>query len=198
MKNSITFFDFDGTLTHKDSMLEFIKFYKGSFKTYTGILLLSPYLAAMKAGIYSTKQGKEKLLSYFFKGENILDFNLKCEKFALEIIPTLIKNEGLLEIKSRLAQKQEVCIVTASAENWVAPYFRDMSIKIIGTQLQIVDGKLTGKLLGENCKGPEKVCRIDKEYDLSTFDNISAYGDSTGDREMLSLATNSYYRHFSR
>ncbi len=197
MKKSIALFDFDGTLTRKDSLLEFIKFYKGSYQTYSGILFLSPFLVAMKAGLLSTQQGKEKLLSYFFKGENIEIFNAKCEQFTQKIIPTIIRKDGLLELKSRLAQKQEVCIVTASAENWVTPYFSEMGIKVIGTKLQVQQNKLTGKLIGNNCKGAEKVVRIKKEYELSNFENISAYGDSSGDKEMLSIATKIYYRHFS-
>lgn len=197
MKTSIAFFDFDGTLTSKDSMLEFIKFYKGSIKAYAGILFLSPCLAAMKAGMLSTQQGKELLLSYFFKEEDIEVFNAKCKQFALEIIPSIIRKDGLLELKNRLVQKQEVCIVTASAENWVAPYFSEMGIKVIGSQLQILDNKLTGKLIGNNCKGAEKVVRIKKEYELSNFDTISAYGDSSGDKEMLLLATNKFYKYFT-
>ena len=197
MKKSIALFDFDGTLTRKDSLLEFIKFYKGSYKTYSGILFLSPFLVAMKAGLLSTQQGKEKLLTYFFKGENIETFNAKCEQFTQKIIPTIIRKDGLLELKSRLAQKQEVCIVTASAENWVVPYFSKMGVKVIGTKLQVQQNKLTGKLSGKNCKAAEKVRRIKEEYELSNFENISAYGDSSGDKEMLSIATKIYYRHFS-
>lgn len=197
MKNSISFFDFDGTLTHKDSMIEFIKFYKGRFKTYSGILFLSPFLAAMKIGLIHTQKGKEILLSYFFKGENIDIFNTKCEQFALNIIPSIFKKDGLLELKARLQQKQEVCIVTASAENWVTPYFEKMGIKVIGSQLQILDKKLTGKLIGNNCKGAEKVERIKKEYALSNFENILAYGDSSGDKEMLAIAKHKFYKHFT-
>ncbi len=196
MDNAIAFFDFDGTLTRKDSMLEFIKFYKGSFTTYKGILFLSPLLVATKASLLSTQQGKELLLSYFFKGENIEVFNAKCNQFAQKIIPAIMRKDGLLEIKNRLAQKQEVCIVTASAENWVSPYFEKMGIKVIGSQLQILDNKLTGKLIGNNCKGAEKVVRIKKEYELSNFDSITAYGDSSGDKEMLLLATNKFFRYF--
>lgn len=196
-KDSISFFDFDGTLTHKDSMLEFIKFYKGKFKTYSGILFLSPFLAAMKVGVINTRQGKEKLLSHFFKGESLETFNAKCEQFALNIIPSIIRKDGLLELKNRLAQKQVVCIVTASAENWVTPYFKNTGIKVIGTRLEIKENRLTGKIFGENCKGAEKVIRILKEYNLQNFEKISAYGDSSGDKEMLSIATEKFYRHFT-
>ncbi|HEU5146872.1 MAG TPA: haloacid dehalogenase-like hydrolase, partial [Chryseosolibacter sp.] len=53
---------------------------------------------------------------------------------------------------------------------------------------------LTGKILGRNCYGDEKVCRIKEEFDLPSFERIIAYGDSSGDREMLQLANESHYK----
>ena len=196
MKNSISFFDFDGTLTRKDSLLEFVKFYKGNSKTYAGVLFLTPYLVAMKAGLISTQKGKEKLLSYFFKGEDIEEFNARCSVFAAEVIPKIIRKDGLETLDNLLAEKQEICVVTASPENWVAPYFEKIGVKVLGTKLEVKANKITGKIVGENCKGVEKVRRIIKEYDLSTFENIAAYGDTAGDKEMLSIATQKFYRFF--
>ena len=196
MKNSISFFDFDGTLTRKDSLLEFIKFYKGNLKTYLGILFLSPYLLAMKGGMLTAQQTKEKLLTYFLKGEDVNIFNAKCEAFADEIIPHIMRKDAVEELQKQLAQKQEICIVTASAENWVTPYFNKMGINVLGTRLQIINDKITGKITGQNCKGAEKVERIKTAYDLSNYDIISAYGDTSGDKEMLAIATRKFYRHF--
>ena len=48
MKKAIAFFDFDGTITTKDTLLEFIRFSKGRFRFYLGFLLYSPYLIAYK------------------------------------------------------------------------------------------------------------------------------------------------------
>ena len=91
-----------------------------------------------------------------------------------------------------------MCVVTASAENWVIPYFNKMGIKVLGTRLQIINNKITGKIVGENCRGLEKVARIKSAYDLSNFAIIAAYGDTSGDKEMLSIATKKYYRHFKK
>jgi phosphatidylglycerophosphatase C len=46
VKRRIAFFDFDGTITTKDTLLEIIKFQKGTLRFYTGFLLCSPYIAA--------------------------------------------------------------------------------------------------------------------------------------------------------
>ena len=83
MKKGIAFFDFDGTITTKDTLLEFIKFSKGSFLFYLGFLINSPYLVAMKLGLISNQVAKEKVLRFFFKNKDINEFNELCNKFAL-------------------------------------------------------------------------------------------------------------------
>ena len=65
---------------------------------------------------------------------------------------------------------------------------------MIGTELEAVDGYLTGRLLTPNCRGKEKVARIRAAVDLSGYSRIFAYGNSGGDREMLSIADEAVYK----
>lgn len=69
-----------------------------------------------------------------------------------------------------------------------------MFSNFIATKLEQKDGKLTGKFNGNNCYGTEKVLRIKEKYNLKEFEKIYAYGDSKGDREMLALAHEGYFK----
>jgi HAD superfamily phosphoserine phosphatase-like hydrolase len=89
-----------------------------------------------------------------------------------------------------------VAVVSASAENWVKPWCDKHNLICIGTKLQVKDNQLTGKILGKNCHGPEKVCRIKENFNLSQFDEIIAYGDTAGDKEMLDMADLKHYKPF--
>lgn len=82
MKKGIAFFDFDGTLTTKDTLLEFIKYCKGNNAFYAGFLINSPFLLAYKLKIISNQAAKEKVLQHFFKNTSVDSFGLLCEKFA--------------------------------------------------------------------------------------------------------------------
>lgn len=65
---------------------------------------------------------------------------------------------------------------------------------VIGTKVEVVDGRLTGRFLTPNCYGPEKVRRLREVFpDLSDC-HLTVYGDSRGDREMLAIADKAYYR----
>lgn len=196
MQKSIAFFDFDGTITTKDSMLEFVHFCKGTFSYYLGMAAISPWLVGMKFGLVSKAKAKEKLLSRFFAGVSMELFNNKCQSFSETVLPGLIKKNALDTIKKLQAENTPVIIVSASAENWVKYWCVENKVQLIATKLMIKDDKITGKLDGKNCNGQEKVNRIKKLFDPGDYEIIYCFGDTSGDKMMLQLATKPYYRAF--
>ena len=198
MKNAIAFFDFDGTITYKDTLFEIIKYQKGNRALYLGLVKLSPWLIAMKLGIISNSAAKEKLLTFFFKDTPLQDFQRKCDEFIEKELPRLIRPGALREIHKNKQNNTTVVIVTASAENWTAGWCRKNDIQCIATKLEIKDGRITGRIDGKNCNDIEKVNRIKELFRLDEYETILAYGDTKGDKPMLSLAASAYYKPFRK
>jgi HAD superfamily hydrolase (TIGR01490 family) len=192
----IAFFDFDGTITTRDTLLEFIKFYKGTGYFYLGFLLYSPLLLAYKLKIIPNYVAKQKVLQFFFGGENIQSFQNKCDEFSGAILPRLIRPKALKEIEKLKTLNATIVVVSASAENWIKKWAADNELNLIGTRLAVANNKITGSIDGKNCYGDEKVCRIKQHYDLYLFKEIYCYGDSGGDTAMLNLATYRFYKPF--
>jgi HAD superfamily phosphoserine phosphatase-like hydrolase len=195
VKKRLVLFDFDGTLTTKDTFLEFIKFYHGNVRFYFGMAVLSPVLVAMVLKLIPNWRAKEIVLTWFFKNVSIELFNKKCVLFCTTVVPSLIRLQGLEAVR-KYQLDSDVVVVSASPENWVAPWCIKHDIACIATRLELDGNKATGKLSGPNCFGPEKVKRILEKYDLSIYTEIIAFGDSRGDLEMLELARESYYKPF--
>ncbi|HVM88593.1 MAG TPA: HAD family hydrolase [Puia sp.] len=196
MNRRIAFFDFDGTVTVKDSLPEVIKYHKGSFLFYAGFLLNAPFLLAYKLKIIRNSTAKQIILRFFFKRTSLLLFQEKCDEFASKKLPALIRPKALAEIRKLKELNAEIVIVSASAKNWLEQWVAQTGVQLVCTKLEIKDEKLTGKISGENCHGEEKVRRIKEQFDLSGYDEIYCYGDSSGDKPMLSLATISFYKPF--
>jgi phosphatidylglycerophosphatase C len=196
MKERIAFFDFDGTITTRDTMLEFIKYYSGSLKFYAGFLITSPLIVAYKIGLIKKIIAKEKFLGFFFKGESLSQFESRCKAFSKEVLPSLIRPKAFKEIQQLKSAGVKVVIVSASAENWIRDWATENGVELMGTRLAVKDDKISGSFHGENCYGNEKVCRIKERYDLSNYNEIFCYGDTSGDKPMLQLATHSFYKPF--
>ena len=86
-------------------------------------------------------------------------------------------------------------IVSASIDNWVAPFFQN--VLVLGTQIEVRNGRLTGKFLTPNCYGEEKVNRVKavlKQPREHYY--IVAFGDSRGDKELLTYADEAHFKPF--
>lgn len=196
MDGRIAFFDFDGTITTRDTLLEFIRYCKGSFRFYLGFLLNSPWLIAYKLKIISNQKAKERVLTHFFRNTPLTAFQEQCDRFATEMLPQLVRAGADKEIALLQEQGFTVVIVSASPENWLRSWAENKGATLIATRLETRADVITGKIAGNNCHGKEKVRRIKEAYALPDYREIYAYGDTGGDRPMLALATISFFRPF--
>lgn len=196
MSRSLALFDFDGTVTRGDSFMRMIRYVVGWPRFLAGMVVLSPVLVAYKAKLIPNWRAKEIVLAHFFKTWRKEKFNDRCEKFARNVIPHMVRPAAIDKIKEHQEQGHKVVLVSASAENWLSCWADEMDIDLIATRVELKEGRVTGKLDGRNCYGPEKEHRIREELDLTDYEHIYAYGDSKGDREMLALAKEAHYRPF--
>src|ERR1700744_226737 len=169
MQPSIAFFDFDGTITTKDTLLEFIRFSKGNAHYRLGFLLNSPWLIAYKLGLISNQRAKERILTFFFGGCPVDPFAAQCDRFSADILPGLIRPRALEEINRLRTAGVSVVIVSASPENWIRSWSIRQQADLLATRLEITGDRLTGKIAGANCHGEEKVRRIRAAYTPEEF-----------------------------
>lgn len=189
-------FDFDGTITTKDSLADFIQYAVGKPSYYMGLLALSPILTCYKLNLISNHIAKQKLITHFFKGWDADKFKEIAYRYAYEHLDKITRPKALEKIRWHLRKGHKVVIISASIECWLKAWCEESNVDLIATRLEIRAGKLTGKFATRNCYGIEKVNRIREIYDLSQCDHVYAYGDSRGDKEMLALADERFYKPF--
>jgi HAD superfamily hydrolase (TIGR01490 family) len=193
---NLVVFDFDGTITRKDTMLSLARFRYGTIGYLAGMLVLLPWLLGHLLGIYPNHRAKEKFLTLFFGGMEAKDFDHLCEKFAEEELNSLIRQEALTCLLKHKERGDRVLVVTASAANWVSPWCKKYEVECLASTLEISNGKITGKLEGNNCYGEEKVRRLFAVVCPDAYDALLVYGDSRGDEALGKRATQYFYRHF--
>lgn len=199
---TLRLYDFDGTLTRADSMLAFVAHCFGRGRLIMGLALFSPIILLMKAGLVKSHYVKEHFLSHYLKGMSEDEFLSLCQTFA-QTKRHLLRPKAIDELRQAEARGDRLVVVSASLRAWVEPLFRGHNIMVIGTEAEVRDGRLTGRLATRNCRGPEKVARL-RERLPEVFGSeasrrewhVVAYGDSKGDREMLSAADECHWKPF--
>lgn len=189
-------FDFDGTLTVRDSFMAFLAFRAGPIGYAAALFRLAPAAAA-----YLFHRDRQKLKQaatrVFLKGLSAEALDESAERFASQWVSRLLRPDAAqtwLEWKTRGAV---MVIVTASPEPTVAPFARRLGADVlIGTQLAMdADGRVTGEFATPNCRRAEKVRRL-KAWFGDELTLAAAYGDTSGDHEMLAMAQTQGYRVF--
>lgn len=193
----IALFDFDGTITNRDSLFDFIHFVVGTKKFILGFIILFPTLLSFKFNFIKNHEAKQKVLTYFFKGMLDKDFKNFGDKYCNTKLKKILNKKALNKIIWHKKNDHEIVIVSASIEDWLIKWSSENDLKLIATRLEKINGIVTGNFSTKNCYGVEKVHRIKKSFNLDDYDYIYAYGDSKGDKEMLDIATHKYFKYFN-
>lgn len=193
-------FDFDGTLTTHDTLLAFIRYACGTKAFIIGFLRHAPLLILMKIGFYPNGKAKQRIFAHFFQGWSETTFLDTCQRFAKER-HNLLRPQAKAELDRLAKQGEQIVIVSASVDLWVAPFFdayKDSACRpcILGTQIEIVHGTVTGRFTSPNCYGAEKVRRLTERFPDRTQYKLFAYGDSQGDQPLLNYADEGFYKPF--
>lgn len=195
--NVLALFDFDGTITTKDTLIEFLRFAVGKRKFFFGLIILSPILILFKLKLLKNYYAKERVISFFFKGMSLCKFKNLANDYSLTKIDKIVRAKAKSKIKWHKDRKHKIIIISASIEDWIFKWCIKNEIELIATKLEEKNGFLTGRFLTKNCYGIEKVKRLKLKYNIKDYKYIYVYGDSDGDKEMLDIATHKHYRYFN-
>ena len=190
-------FDFDGTLTHKDSFLAFLAWRAGARRYATGLIKLAPAAAAYAVN-RDRGRIKARAVREFLSGTPLARLEEDASRYATHVARSLLRPDAVGCWRRWQAQGARLVIVTASPEQVVAPFARSLGADtLIGSRLALdTKGRITGELDGANCRGEEKVRRL-REVFGPEVQLEAAYGDTDGDKEMLELAEEKGMKVFS-
>lgn len=195
----VALFDFDLTLTTKDTFLDFCIFACGIYacmRTVPRVLRAS----LVRDETLRNAAMKKALLSGLFHDWSLDRIRASGRTYAQVQLPRLLRPAAWERLKWHQDQGHRVIVVSASLDVWIGPFCGARDIEWIATGLADKNDSWSGEFDPPNCHGQEKARRIHAllgpQENSKRF--IHAYGDSRGDREMLALANAAYYRSFSQ
>lgn len=176
-------FDFDGTLTRRDSLVPFLARHVGRAVTARGLVA-----AGKTRGGRSAR--KQALLDRTLRGRPLDEITTAGEAYAAHLVATGMRPDTLALLDDHRNNGHRPVIISASPELYVRAAGRLLGIDdVLATRLEVADdGRLTGRYDGRNCLGEEKVTRLDEWLAGRDVSLLYAYGNSSGDDALLARA----------
>lgn len=196
-KKKIAFFDFDGTLTSRDSLTEFYKYlYKDTF-IYNYYLRNIVSLILVRFGSMDYVHLKMRRLKFLMKKFTPNVLRTESKTFFEGFMKHHFKSEGTKKIQELRKKGFEIVIVSASIDLLLQHFTKEFNVRTITNELEKNKDRFTGKFLHKkDCNFDEKVRRIKEIYNLKDYNEILAYGDSAGDHAMFEIADKAFLNHF--
>jgi len=195
-RRTLSAFDFDGTLTRHDSFLPFLWFAFGSL----GFLRRLPALAAPCMGYLlrrvSRDELKARLIAVYLAGVDAQWLSERADAYCRFIWRYLMRPAGLRGVAAELRTGAEVTLCSASPALVLRPFAERLGVGLIGTELEVQGGRLTGRTLGGNCRSENKVLRLEAKYGPLARYRLRAWGDTPGDHALLRAAQDPHWRVF--
>lgn len=185
-------FDLDGTITKKDTYLEFIKYVKGKTFFYFGIILLSPYIVLFYLGLYNNNKLKELFFKFFFKSLKAEYLEEKGKIFSTQKIPMLSYKGATEVLKWHKKQNHDVLILSASADIWLKEWCLLNNYELICTKFEKLNNNFTGRIDGNNCFGIQKKNLLTEYLKNKSYNYLYGYGDSKSDLHYLNMVNEPY------
>lgn len=177
-------FDFDGTITHRDTLVPFLRHLRGGPRFTAAFAAAGPALAAGGREAY-----KAAVLRRLLRGVPADELTRRARSYG-ERLPDQFRPEMVERIRWHQGEGHEVVIVSASLRAYLDPVVDHLGLDgVCAVELEVGDdGRLTGRMVGPNCRGAEKVTRLTGWLGGDAPERLWAYGNSSGDRELLAAA----------
>lgn len=190
----LALFDFDSTITTRDTFAEFIRFAAPRSRHLWGGPLLAPLAMGYRMGWVSGHLLRASAVRVGLGGVPLAVARAHGERFAEEVLATIERPEIMARIAWHRERGDDIMVVSGALDLYLAPWCRSHGLRWLCSELEVVEDRLTGRYRGEQCVADAKRQRVLGAVDLARYAAIHAYGDSPDDHAMLRMAQHAHYR----
>jgi HAD superfamily hydrolase (TIGR01490 family) len=189
---NLALFDFDGTLYKKDSFTGFIFYALSKRHIIRRGIPIYAWIQAYYLKLYPAHAMRPKLFHAMFKKCNVNEIDHIARDYAQYLIQDF-NPELLKQLRLHQAHGDQVVLVSATIDIYLKYVAEYLNIAFICSHVEIQNGQYTGRYTNSDCSNQEKANQVLKQYKLSHYKHIYAYGNSDEDLAMLNLAHHSFY-----
>lgn len=199
--SAIAAFDFDGTLTQRDTFTPFLARGLGWPRFLLAVLRCSPWLTGYALRLVRNDVAKARLMRATLSDRTTAEMEDWTTHWLAEDFPGQLQAWTLARLVYHQQAGHCCVLVSASPDIYLRRVARQLGFDgLICTEMEVEDGRLTGRMRTPNCYGEQKVLRLNawlsERFGVAPASAMTlyAYGDTAGDKPMLRLAQHAWYR----
>lgn len=187
----LALFDFDGTITTRELLPDFVRFAVPPSRLLFGQVALAPLVAGYRLGIVSGTTLRSAIARVGFGGTPLGRYRAAGRKFARDVIPGALRPRAMQRIAWHKARGDTIAVVSGAFDVYLQHWCDAHELAVVCSSLEHRDGVLTGRYAGRQCVLGEKARLVRERFDLPGYRQVFAYGDTAEDRDLLGLADQS-------
>ncbi len=189
----LALFDFDGTLTTRETFPDFMRYAVARPRLIVGGVLLAPVVFGYRRGWVAGNPTRASIVQVGLRGVDAARLRAQGEAFAREVLPGVLRPEAMARLAWHRDRGDRIVVVSGGLDVYLAPWCAAQGVDLLCSVLAERDGRITG-YAGAQCVGEEKVRRVRALCDPQAYAAIHAYGDTHEDQAMLAMAHHRTYR----
>ncbi|MEO6017277.1 MAG: HAD family hydrolase [Polaromonas sp.] len=191
-------FDFDGTLTWRDTFMPFLARGLGWPRFLLALLQCSPWLAGYFLRLVANDVAKQKLMLRVLRGKSTAEMQAWTTRWLEHDFPGVLRPLAVAQLAEHQRAGHCCVMVSASPDIYLPRVAAQMGFDgLICTEMEVEAGRLTGFMRTPNCYGEQKVLRLKawmgERFGATALVELHAYGDTPGDKPMLRMAEHAWY-----
>lgn len=178
-------FDLDGTLARHDTLTPYLRLVVGRARVLGAVARSAPAIARAARDRAGRDVAKEQVLRATLRGYTVDALQEAAARYA----PTVsLRDDVIASLRDHQRQGHETLVISASPSIYVRAIAGHLGIDhVVATELEAVDGVLTGRYDGRNCRHEQKLARL-LEWLGERDVELHAYGNPPDDDLMLARA----------
>lgn len=189
----LALFDFDGTLTTRETFPAFMRYAVVRPRLLAGGVLLAPVVFGYRRGWVAGNPTRASIVQMGLRGVDASHLRVQGQAFARDVLPGVLRVEAMARLAWHRERGDRVVVVSGGLDVYLAPWCAGQGVELLCSVLAERGGRITG-YAGPQCVGEEKVRRVHALCDLQAYAAIHAYGDTHEDLAMLAMAHHRTYR----
>lgn len=190
----LALFDFDGTITERETMPDFMRVAVRPGRLIVGKLIFIPLVLGYKLGVISGSIVRAAICRFGFWGIPAAELEQHGLTFAEQFLPSVLRPQAMERIAWHKARGDRIVVVSGGLDLYLAHWAKMHDLEVLCSSLEQKEGRFTGHYRGAQCVRAEKVRRVQESLSAGSYQKVFAYGDTPEDHELLAMADEAYYQ----